>query len=139
MEVDLILTVPNGVLSLNSDPYKLASDSFATESVTFRRTEVSNPHLEGTYLVNALRENVTTQVSVWVTGATRDELVPALRTLCDAFGQVRFNAQLVVDGHSQIWSCYASDYVVSTQREFMHASRAKIDVNLIRDPHEQEF
>lgn len=138
MDIDFLVSTSAGILSLNNDPYRLAGESFATESVTHRRTEVTNPHVEGTYIVNALRDNITTPVSVWVTTATRAELIPAVRLLCAAFDQVSFTSQLVIDGYAQFWNCYASDYTVTTSRELMHATRARVDVELVRDPNESE-
>lgn len=138
MDVDFLVSTKSGIVSLNSDPYRLAGESFSQEQVTHRRTEVTNPHVEGTYVVNALRDNVTVPVSVWVTAASRAELIPALRSLCAAFDQVSFTAQLVVDGYSQFWNCYASDYTVTASRELMHATRARVDIDLVRDPNESE-
>lgn len=138
MNVDMLISTPSGMLSLNTAPYRLSGESFETSAQQHRRSEVSNPHVEGTFVINSVRDNVTTQVGVWVVTDTRALLVPAVRTLCEAFDQPQFTAQLVIDGVSQIWNCYASDYTIGSKREFIHATRARVDVQLIRDPHEED-
>jgi hypothetical protein len=137
MDIGFLVVGPSGALNLNSGVYRLAGDSFASESVSHRKTEVVNPYVEGSFVVNALRENITTPVSVWVTGSSRAELLAGVRALCAVFDQVAFSAQLVIDGVTQVWSCFASDYTVTAQREFLHALRARVDVQLVRAPGEE--
>ena len=45
-------------LELNSGLYRLHADSFADSSTSWRRDEVTNPFVEGSWTVNALRDNV---------------------------------------------------------------------------------
>jgi len=59
--------------------YKINKGSFENSAVQFRRDEVSNSFVEGKFLVNALRENVTENLSIyafsnpspqWISGTT---------------------------------------------------------------------
>ena len=94
-------------------------------------------------MVNALRENVTEQLNVYIYGASPaafQEHVQRLRTVFD-------QPQFVVD-KSMVnpnlttttwrWYCYSSDYSLSTQREFLHANMGVMNVQLLRRPERPE-
>lgn len=136
MIVDLTVTTATGLISLNTTPYRLSGETFGSASVTHRRTELKSPYLEGTYVVNSLRENIIETVSVWVgeDGLTESELEAAVTALTEALDQVQFQAVKTKDGHSVLWNCYASDYTRVAQREYQHAGKVRVDVQLVRDP-----
>ncbi len=134
LPVSVLVSTPDGNLELNADGYQLAGESFSSISVSHRKQEVVNPFVEGTYVVNSLRENITTPISVWVRGATHTEMAARLETLIAAFDQSMFTARVTVDGWVQTWQCFSSDYSVGLQREYMHAVMALVDVQLNRHP-----
>ena len=118
--------------------YTVAEGSFEEQSVSYRRREAENPFLEGVHVVDSLRENVTEAVKVYVRGGdawTTSQLVGRLKS---AFGQQRFQVE-VLDGNRRVlWNCYASDHSVQTSRPLRHARMALVKVELLRDPHEFE-
>lgn len=134
MIADVILTTPSGPLSLNTAPYRLAGGSLESSSVTHRRTELQSPFLEGSYVVNSVRENTIVPVSVYVEADTQTELRDAREVLTAALDQVQFTATVVLDEASEMWHCYASDYTVNAPRELLHATKIRVDAQLVRDP-----
>ncbi len=118
----------------DGETYKIAKGSFENSAVQFRRDEVENPFLEGKYTINALRENVTEEVVVYVYGNNSMSTAEAVRNLTDAVSQIRYRMEITVDDSRRSWWCYASDYTVTTTIEFMHARMAEVKIQVIRDP-----
>lgn len=137
LDLTVLVSTPSGLLNLNTPPYRVAGDSFTDEQVSHRKTEASNPYVEGTFVVNTVRENVGTSLNVWVVTETRMELLRAVQQLTDAFDQAMFTVTLDVGGATQLWNCVTSDYSVESGREFMHATRAKVVCQLNRLPYEE--
>jgi hypothetical protein len=137
LETQCYISTPSGWLSLNDKVvFTLAAGSFETSQTTHRKQEVTSPFLEGTYAVNALRENITEPVSVYIKGATHSLMRSALEALKAAFDQVSFTMLIIRGGSSQTWHCYASDYEVGTRREFLHATLAQLTAQVVRAPQE---
>jgi len=134
LDLSVEVSTPTGNLELNVYPYQLTGESFTQETISHRKQEAVNPFVEGTYIVNSLRENVTTNISVWVRGATPAAMGASLETLKAAFDQSMFTAQVRLVDWTQTWQCFASDYAVTLQREFIHATMAKLDVQLLHHP-----
>jgi hypothetical protein len=118
----------------DGDTYKIAKGSFENSAVQFRRDEVENPFLEGKYTINALRENVTEEVVVYVYGGNTMSTAEAVRNLTDAVSQTRYRMEITIEDARRSWWCYASDYTVTTTIEFMHARMAEVKIQVIRDP-----
>ena len=134
MDITVTIATNSGPLSLNEAPYRLAAGTFETVAVTHRRAEVTNPFLEGSYVVNAPRENVVVPLAVWVEADTRAALMAARTALTDALDQVTFSTYVTIDGETETWWCSASDYTVSSPRELMFATRCKVEAQLVRHP-----
>ena len=116
--------------------YRINKSTFEESSVTLRRDEVTNAFVEGKFLVNALRENITEQVDIYVYGLT----TPALKTSIDAvtalINQIQFNVRVTLDGSQRLWNCFASDYSVNVPSEFFLNRQALIKIQLQRLPTE---
>jgi hypothetical protein len=116
--------------------YRVNKSTFEESSVTLRRDEVTNAFIEGKFLVNALRENVTEKIDIYAFGAT----TPALKTAIDAvtalINQIQFNVRVTLDGSQRLWSCFASDYSVNVPSEFFMNRQALIKIQLQRLPSE---
>lgn len=134
LDVILEVSTPVGPLSLNTGPYELTGDSFATVSVTHRRQEATNAFIEGTYTVNSLRENIIVPVGVYVRGSLSTDMQRDKAVLTAVFDQSTFEVRRVIEGHEEFWQCFASDYTVTMQRELLHATMAKVDVQLMTHP-----
>ena len=103
-------------------------------AVSFRREEVTNPFLEGAYVVNALRENMHLNLEVRAIGETHMDMVDTLRKLTDALGQVSFKLQVTVDNAQWTYNCYASDYSVLMPPEYLHARMATVKAQILHHP-----
>jgi len=114
--------------------YTVADGSFEEQGVTFRRQEAPNPFLEGTFIVTALRNNVTDALNIYVSGTTQYEHAQRLATLKALFGQHQFQVERVVDDARTLWNCYASDYGSSASRPLLHARKSLLKVQLLHDP-----
>lgn len=135
----VLISSPSGMLNLNTYPYRISGESFASETISHRKTEASNPYVEGTFVVNTVRENVGTTLAVYVytDPPNRNELLRAVDALRSAFDQAYFTVTVTIEGGTQLWNCVTSDYTVESQREFVHASRAKVVASLNRMPYEE--
>lgn len=134
LDASVLVSTPTGNIELNAAPYQLAGDSFGSVGVTHRRSEVTNPFVEGSYTVNALRENISTPVAFWVRGVDHFAMSESLKHACAAFDQSQFTVTVTIENWVQIWQCFASDYTVTMQREFLHATIAMVEATVIHHP-----
>ncbi|CAB4194630.1 hypothetical protein UFOVP1264_85 [uncultured Caudovirales phage] len=118
----------------DGEVYRVAKGSFENSATQFRRDDVQNAFLEGKYTINALRENVTETLVVYVKGNTAMEMSESVRKLTDALSQIRFRMEVVIDNASRGWWCYASDFTINTSHEFLHSRMAQITAQIPRDP-----
>jgi hypothetical protein len=139
LDVSLKVENDNGLwIELNDGAvFRLADGSFDGQATQWRRTEVSNPFIEGTFITNALRENITERVNVYVQGQTVFECKYYTSVLKTAVSQIRFQAELTIEDARVMWNCYASDYTVESNRPLLHSRMCLVKIDLIRDPVEQ--
>ena len=114
--------------------YKVAKGSFENSAVQFRRDEVTNPFLEGKFTVNALRDNVMETLAIYVYADDLATLNTRVDALTDAVRSNQFLVKVTLDNSSRVWLCYAADYAVNTQMEFLHSRMALVTVTLPRHP-----
>jgi hypothetical protein len=112
------ISTTSGPLNLMAGPYDLEASSFAESAVQWRKQEVENAWVEGTFLTGAVRGNVTETLAVWVEVATEAARLAAVKALTDALEQLSFTLTFGVDGQSTTWQCQASDYAVRTEQSF---------------------
>lgn len=138
MSVDLVvscrITTQSGWLSVNEGIYRLAASAFENEAVTWRRQDESNPFVEGTWTVNAVRENVTEKLDVWVRGANEAQTVAGIRALRDALSQLNFGVELVIDGVRRYFQCYVADVTVQRTQVFRASNMALVSAEVPRHP-----
>lgn len=134
LDVTVLISTPEGPLSVNEGIFELAADTFGTVSVTHRRSEATNPFIEGSYTVNSLRENMAVPLNVYVRGKDHAEFQAGIKQLAAAFDQSTFEVQRVVEGVVETWQCFASDYSINLQREFLHAKMGRLDAQLVVHP-----
>jgi hypothetical protein len=137
--VDIALSVKlytsaSTFIDLNASPYRIADGSFAQQSVQHRRKTASSPFLEGEYVISSLRQNVTEQFSVYVSGASQYATQTAVVALQNALEQTQFSIVKTVNNLQVTWSCYASDYTMQSNRALTNANLVQIQIQLIRDP-----
>lgn len=125
-------------LELNSGPFRLEGESFAEEATTWRKDDIDNPFVEGTWTVNALRENVVETLNIWVRGdaAYADALTTSrgLETLKAVFSQPNYLIEFNQDGELYTYVCQVADFSISRTREFRHEGIAKFSAQIPRHP-----
>lgn len=121
-------------LDLNAGIYRLHPDSFADQAIGYRRDDVSNPFVRGTWTVNALEENVMETLSVWVRGESQAEALAGVEALKTAFRQLNYTLQVTFDDQKYTYTCYVADVSVSTTRELRHNAYAQFTATIPRHP-----
>lgn len=116
--------------------YRVNKGTFENSAVTFRRDEVTNAFVEGKFTVNALRDNITETLAVYVYGNTTSSLKSAIDALTNAVSQVNYYVRVTLDGSQRLWECWASDYTVNVTNEFFHNRQALVTIQLHRLPSE---
>jgi hypothetical protein len=116
--------------------YRVNKGTFENSAVTFRRDEVTNAFVEGKFTVNALRDNVTETLAIYVYGETTSALKTAIDALTSAASQINFYTRVTLDGSQRLWECWASDYTVNVTNEFFHNRQALVTIQLQRLPSE---
>lgn len=135
IDVSCRVTTPNGWLELNKGIYRISTGAFEEQAQTWRRTNVANPFVEGQWTVNALRENVTEQLIVWVRGGTAAETSKGELAVVDALSQMNYGIELTVDGVKAYYTCYVADISVRRTQEFRASKMCQITAQVPRDPH----
>lgn len=128
------VTTGGGWLDLMSGPYRLSADAFTEQGVTWRRSDVSSPFVEGTWTVNAVRENVTEQLDVWVRCSSTGDLAVAVEELLGALAQLNFGLELTFDDVRSFYQCYVADVTVKSPRELRFSRMAQVSAQVPRHP-----
>jgi hypothetical protein len=136
---DLAITcVLNGVnLDAGRDVngYEMHADTRNTMGTTWRKQSVSNPWVEGSYDVIAVRENIIEAVVVWVYGnGSNAAFRQRVNFLEQAIAQPSYSIAWTVGDESELWDCTYSDYSVETQREWQYATMGIVRMQIGRRP-----
>jgi len=128
------ITVPDGWLSVTSAPYSLTAEAFSESSTTWRRKDVTNPFVEGTWTVDALRENVMENLDVWIRGESNRETADATEALRDALSQLHFGIEVTFDNQRYYYNCQVADVMVKTDVPLRFAKMAHVTAQIPRHP-----
>ncbi len=135
MRVSARVSIPTGWLDINDGRrYRLEQSTLSEESVTYRRREISSPHLPGTWLIDAQPENVTEPVSVWVNEFDQYALYKALQALRDAFSQPYYVMHWQIEQHEFAWNCQLADYQINSSKDLKHATMAQFTARVPHHP-----
>jgi hypothetical protein len=103
-------------------------------SLTWRKQEANNPFVDGTWVVNATKENITSVVDVYVRGESTMEATNALKALRDAFSQLNYGIEFTIDDVVYYYRCYVADFSIKTPREFRFSTMAQFSAQVPHDP-----
>ena len=78
--------------------------------VTWRRQYATSPYVEGSSLVTAVRDQVSSTLVVRCFGASASALETNTAALIAAFSQFSYTLTLTWDGVSHVWACDPADY-----------------------------
>ena len=115
--------------------YEIHADTRNTMGVTWRKQTVSNPWVEGSYDVIAVRENIIEPVVVWVYGnGSNADFRQKVHFLEAAIAKPSFPITWTVGDESELWDCTYSEYSVETQREWQYATMGIVRMQIGRRP-----
>lgn len=114
--------------------YYVSPEDFGEKAQVLRRITAQSPFFDGTYLVHSTKENVTEMITVYVLGATQNEVTENLLLLEEAISQASFNIVVTAGNHQETWSCQAADYTISRGHIMLHNSRAMMKMSIPRLP-----
>jgi len=135
MRVSCRISVPEGQIELNDgERHRLADGTAGARSVQWRRTTVTSPYVNGTFVASAVQDNVQEQVGVYVYGVDNNDLRRLLRDVTEAFSQFEYTLTWELDSDAFAWRCTVADYQVDTRREFQHATMALATFDVSRLP-----
>lgn len=119
----------------NAAAYELATETIADQQVTWRKEEVNNAWIEGTFVIGAVRENVQETLAIWVNGPTTALVEQRVYELTRRLRQIKWGVVLLIDGVTQTWVCSGpADIAVKQSYEFLHAPTALVTAKVNRLP-----
>jgi hypothetical protein len=114
--------------------FYVSPEDFGTKSQVHRRVTAQSPFYEGTYLIHAVRENITEQITVGVLGVSQNDVTENLLLLEDMVSQPSFLLRLTMGDHRETWSCQTADYSMERGHIMMHNCRAMMKLSVPRLP-----
>lgn len=114
--------------------YSIGADSRETTAKTWRKVTSDSPILGGNYLIHAVPEMVTEQLSVWVYGATQTGVSDNLHTLLELFEQYDYRIRWTFDEYREYWRCQLADATMSRGQVWTHSLMAAAQFQVPRYP-----
>jgi hypothetical protein len=128
-------------LSINDGKVYRASTQFLGGAVSWNRTQVTSPYIDGSVTVNRQRQMVQEQVAIEVSGRTvasptlsNVQLKANFDTLCQAFLQDSFTLTVEIDTAVYEYQCEAADYQITWTGPRFIAKQGLITFTVPRQP-----
>lgn len=128
-------------LNINGGTRFKTSTTFLGSLVSWNRTQVGSPYMDGKVTVNRVLEQVQEPVAVEVWGRTladatmtNAQLRINMNTLCQAFWQDAFTVTVDIDGATYTYQCEAADVQVAWDGNRFRAKRGLITFTVPRQP-----
>lgn len=140
LDVSCSVSVPDGWLDINDhNKYELEKSTLSRRSVSHQRKTIRSEFSDGSWVVDAYRNNVNETVAVWVRGHQYADASRNLKDLENAFSQLYYKIDWVVSGDAHRWHCQVSDYSVSSTQPMLHANIFKLTARVVRHPDIESF
>ena len=127
---------PAGWIDLE-DPangYEAHKDTRASQAVTWRKHEITSAYVEGTFVNEAVKENVTEALVVTVSGASHFELQTRVQAILDALSQLRYEVKARIGNAEETWTCSVADYTVESSQELLNSGKVIVRAQVPRMP-----
>jgi hypothetical protein len=136
LDIAMAIQAPSGWLELENrvGGYVVHKESRAEQAVSWRKQEITSNYVEGTFVNEAVRENVTEAVVVYVYGPTSYDLSVRVKALTDAFSQIRYQMRFRDGNMLTTWDCSVADYTVQTPQEMINSTMAVVKAQVPRRP-----
>ena len=105
-----------------------------SSSKTWRKITAQSPVLGGSYLVHAVPEMVTEQVSVWVHGASQSDLADNFFLVEELFEQPAFQMRWTYNEYREYWLCQLAEASHSRGQVWTHNQMALSTYSVPRYP-----
>lgn len=113
--------------------YQVADKIFGSQQAWNRQT-VKSPYVDGEFLVNATKGNVTDTFSVQVMGPSQSYMQAAINAAVDAFSQFSYLLTVIQDDASVTYTCMPADYTIDWSKERMWARQGLVTFQFPRLP-----
>jgi hypothetical protein len=100
----------------------------------WRKVTATSPVLGGDYLVHAVPEMITEQVSVWVLGNSQTDLADNFFFLEELFEQFDFRIRWTFNEYREYWRCQLADSSSSRGQVWTHSQMALNTYSVPRYP-----
>lgn len=114
--------------------YKIGAESRDSTARTWRKVTADSPILGGNYLIHAVPEMVSEQLSIWVYGATQTEVSDNLFGIVDLFEQYDFRIRWTFDEYREYWRCQLADATLGRGQVWTHSLMAQAQFTVPRYP-----
>lgn len=136
LDVSFSIYAPSGWLDLE-DPangYEAHRDTRGTRAVSWRKREISSNYVEGTFVNDAVRENVIEALAIYVRGDDPFQLDERVTALTNALEQLHYLVRARTGNLLETWSCMVAEYTIETSMEMQHATMALVRASVPRLP-----
>jgi hypothetical protein len=123
-----------GDLDINTSPYRIAGPQIMEGTTSWDRNQVNSPWTEGDITISRRRGNVTSQLTIYVSGTDTANMMANIRTLVDAFTQDRFTLQINMGTSVNQWDCESADYTVLMDTVHVYNLYAQVSFSIQRKP-----
>ncbi len=103
-------------------------------SKTWRRTVAQSPVLGGSYLVHAVPEMVSENISLWVYGQDQTELADNYWFAHALFEQYDYRIRWTTNEYREYWRCQLADVVGDRSFIWTHSQMAVMNFTVARFP-----
>lgn len=121
-------------LDINDHTNYITSATFLGSGVTYRRSQVRSPYVDGAITTNRVKDIVQDQIAIDIPAPDQALFQYRIGVLQDAFAQDEFVLTLTLDGTPWAWLCEASDYKMDWSVPRIHGLFGQVQYTLIRQP-----
>jgi hypothetical protein len=113
--------------------FKVGADQTRdSTSKTWRRITAQSPVLGGSYLVHAVPDMVSEQVSLWVYGQDQTDLADNYWYAMDLFEQMSYRMRWTTNEYREYWNCQLADSQSSRAQVWTHSQMALLTFSVDR-------
>lgn len=129
-------------LNLNDgNVYRVAADSIGSQATSWRRTEAQSPYVEGKFLIHAVKDMSSVNLTVWVSGypqnthsAGQNQLQTNIDALINPFEQMSYQVKYTAGDTQITWDCQTADYSVEVTKDYLYAMYVPVKFTIPRFP-----
>lgn len=114
--------------------YQVSAEDFGSKQQQLRRIEAESPFYDGTFTVHVTKANITENVTIYVRGASQNQVTENLLFLEELFAQPTYTMTLRMDDHLETWKCWPAEYAIERSHVYMHNGMALFKASIPRHP-----